>query len=269
MPFSRLPSRLRLIAWCIVISAAIGAVYALLTTLAEGGQPLAPWAVPRGLLTGAVISGLLASLEIFLLDATGDGALAAPLRRLPFSALVTIKTLVYLAVILFSLTLGGWALPAPGQSGLRPQDILFSLAVSFAFVFVFSIHRLMGRTCCSTSSPAATTGRGWKSEFCYSWTWTLDDDPRLSNRGEDFPVERFVAKSGVEALDEAVFPRAAPFNGGCLGADGSDPVLHGLGDELRTVAGSDGLGNPAQNEETRQKNIDDGGGVEFPIDPDG
>jgi hypothetical protein len=46
---------------------------------------------------------------------------------------------------------------------------------------------------------------------------------------------------------------AAPFNGGCLGADGSDPVLHGLGDELRTVAGSEGLGNPAQNEETRQK----------------
>jgi len=40
----------------------------------------------------------------------------------------------------------------------------------------------------------------------------LDDDPRLSKRVEDFPVEQFVAKSGVEALDEAVLPRAAPFN---------------------------------------------------------
>ena len=93
------------------------------------------------MLTGALISSLLMSLEIFLLD----GAVGAPLRRLPFSAHVTIKTLVYLAVILFALTLGGWALPAPGEMGLRRQDILFSLAVSFAFAFMFSIHRLMGQ----------------------------------------------------------------------------------------------------------------------------
>ncbi|MBV8107396.1 MAG: hypothetical protein JO223_22805 [Hyphomicrobiales bacterium] len=107
MPLSVLASRLQLIASCIVISAAIGGVYTLLAnTLPEGGQPLEPWAVPRGMLTGAVISGLLVSLEIFLLDGAGDGALAAPLRRLPFSALVTIKMLVYLAVILFSLTPG-------------------------------------------------------------------------------------------------------------------------------------------------------------------
>jgi hypothetical protein len=96
----------------------------------------------------------------------------------------------------------------------------------------------------------------------------LDDDPRLSKRVEDFSVEQFVAKSGVEALDEAVLPRTAPFNVGCLGADRSDPVLHGLCDELRTVVGSDVLGDPAQNEEIRQ-NIDDVGGVEFPVDPDG
>jgi hypothetical protein len=36
----------------------------------------------------------------------------------------------------------------------------------------------------------------------------LDGDPRLGKRVEDFTVEQFVAKSGVEALDEAVLPRA-------------------------------------------------------------
>jgi len=41
MRFSQLPSKLRLIAWCTIISAAIGAVYALLTAIPEGGQQLA------------------------------------------------------------------------------------------------------------------------------------------------------------------------------------------------------------------------------------
>jgi hypothetical protein len=106
---SRLAAKLRLIAWCIVVSAAIGAVYALLTRATEGGEQPALLAVSRGMLTGALISGLSVSLEIFLLD----GKLAAPLRRLPFSAIVAIKTLVYLAVILFSLILTG------GRSRLR------------------------------------------------------------------------------------------------------------------------------------------------------
>ena len=34
----------------------------------------------------------------------------------------------------------------------------------------------------------------------------LDDDLRLGERVEDFPIEQFVAKPGVEALDEAVLP---------------------------------------------------------------
>ena len=109
MSLSQLPSKLPFIAWCIVISAAIGAVYALTANPGFGDQlpqqQVALWAVSRVGLTGAVISGLLMSLEIFLLD----GALAAPLRRLPFHAHVTIQTLVYLAVVLFALTLGGRA----------------------------------------------------------------------------------------------------------------------------------------------------------------
>jgi hypothetical protein len=49
-------------------------------------------------------------------------------------------------------------------------------------------------------------------------------------------------------LDEAVLPWTAPLNVGHLGANGSDPVLQGLGDELRPVVGSDVFRYAAQNE---------------------
>ena len=140
MPFSQLPSKLRLIAGVAMISAAIGAVYALLT-IPNGVQPLALQAGSRGALTGAVIGGLLVSLEVFLFDRP----LGAALRRLPFSIHVTVKTLVYLAVILFGLTLGAWAFPFPDEMGLRRQDVLFSLGVSFAFSFIFEVNRLLGQ----------------------------------------------------------------------------------------------------------------------------
>ena len=58
---------------------------------------------------------------------------------------MTIKTLVYLAVILLGLTLGAWALPFPGELGLRHQDVLFSLALSFVFTFMFEVNRLLGQ----------------------------------------------------------------------------------------------------------------------------
>jgi hypothetical protein len=96
----------------------------------------------------------------------------------------------------------------------------------------------------------------------------LDDDPGLSKRVEDLSVQQFIAKSGVEALDEAVLPGTASLNVGRLGSNGSDPVLHGLGDELRPVVGSDVLRYAAQNELIGQQ-VDHVGGLELPVDPDG
>src|SRR5271168_915675 len=69
--------------------------------------------------------------------------------------------------------------------------------------------------------------------------------PALHTRFLTLP---FVAKPGVEALNEAVLPGTAPLNVGRLGPDGSDPVLHGLGDEFRSVVGSDVFGHATQNE---------------------
>ena len=45
----------------------------------------------------------------------------------------------------------------------------------------------------------------------------LDDDLRLAQAVEDLAVEQLVAEPGVEALDEAVLPRAAWRDVGGLG----------------------------------------------------
>src|SRR5262249_49765801 len=68
-------------------------------------------------------------------------------------------------------------------------------------------------------------------------------------------VEQLIAKAGVEALDVAVLPGAAPPDVGSLGTDNRDPFPHGLGDELRSVVGADVTGDAAQDEEIGQ-NID-------------
>jgi hypothetical protein len=58
----------------------------------------------------------------------------------------------------------------------------------------------------------------------------LDDDLGLAQGIEDPAVEQLIAKAGVEALDVAVLPRAAPLNVSGLGTDNRDPFLHGLGE---------------------------------------
>src|SRR6266550_834509 len=83
----------------------------------------------------------------------------------------------------------------------------------------------------------------------------LDDDLGLAQSVEDLAVEQLIAKAGVEALDVAVLPRAAPLDVGSLGTDYRDPFLHGFGDELRSVVRADVSGNAPQDEEVGQ-NVD-------------
>src|SRR5207247_11111955 len=84
----------------------------------------------------------------------------------------------------------------------------------------------------------------------------LDDDLGLAQSVEDLAVEQLIAKAGVEALDVAVLPRAAPLDVGGRGTDRRNPFLHGLGDELRSVVVPDVSGNAPQDEEVGQ-NVDD------------
>ena len=73
----------------------------------------------------------------------------------------------------------------------------------------------------------------------------LDDDLGLAESVEDFAVEQLVAQASVEALDVAVLPGAASLDVGGLGTDNRDPILHRLGDELRSVVGPDVRGKYA------------------------
>src|SRR5258708_16372933 len=83
----------------------------------------------------------------------------------------------------------------------------------------------------------------------------LDDDLGLAQSVENLAVEQLIAKAGIEALDVAVLPGAAPLDVSGLGTDGRDPVLHRLGDELWSVVGADVSGNAAQDEQIGQ-NVD-------------
>jgi len=65
------------------------------------------------------------------------------------------------------------------------------------------------------------------------------DDACLSERVEDLAIEKLVTDAGVEALDVAILPRAPRLDIGGLCADGGDPVLDGLRDELGAVAPSE------------------------------
>src|SRR6516165_2372354 len=77
----------------------------------------------------------------------------------------------------------------------------------------------------------------------------------LAESVEDFAVEQLVAQAGVEALDVAVLPGAAPLDVSGLGTDNPDPFLYCLGEELRSVVGPDVSGNALQDEEVGQ-NVD-------------
>src|SRR5277367_2508479 len=141
MPFPYLPSPIRVILWFAGIGAAIGAVYGHVISMNEGSRLFGFDGVPRGLLTGTVISAILISFEAFVLA----GPIGAPLRRAPFAAHVAAKSIVYLVVILFGLALGAWAFPTPIEHGIRRQDLLFSLAASFVFTFMYDVSRLLGQ----------------------------------------------------------------------------------------------------------------------------
>ena len=141
MPFSQQPSRFRLILWSTAIAALIGAVYAEFDVAIHGLPHFAWYGVPRGVMTGMVIASILTSLEVFVLKESPG----APLRRAAFPVHVLAKTLVYLVVVLFALALGAWVFPAPGEQGIERDDVLFSLAVSFVFVFMFNVNDLLGQ----------------------------------------------------------------------------------------------------------------------------
>jgi len=141
MPLPRWPDPLRIILWATAIGAAVGGAYSQTHVIENGAPAFALYGVPRGVLTGAVIAGVLSTLESLVLN----GQIGAPLRRAPFPVHVGVKTLIYLAVILFALELGGKLFPSPGERVIEAGDVAFSLAASFVFVFMQDVNSLLGQ----------------------------------------------------------------------------------------------------------------------------
>jgi adenylate cyclase len=141
MPLPPLSGPLRVVLSSTVLAAAVGAIYSQVNVVEHGGRLFDHHSVARGVLTGALIGGVLTSIETFVLALP----LTAPLRRAPFPVHVAAKTCIFLVVILFGLKLGGWVFPAPGGNRIEGADVLFSLATAFVFVFMLDVNTLLGQ----------------------------------------------------------------------------------------------------------------------------
>lgn len=136
-----LPNQIRLIVGVTLVSAVIGAFYAHIDAVMNGSAVFSVDAVPRGVMIGLVIAGVLTSFETFVMTQP----LGAPLRRASFPVHVTVKTVIYLIVILSALAFGAWLFPAPNEQGIQRQDVLFSLAAAFVFTFMLDVNQLLGQ----------------------------------------------------------------------------------------------------------------------------
>jgi adenylate cyclase len=131
----------RLFVWSLLISVALGAVFGHFQDLAERGERGNGYIL--GAVAGALISGPIVLLEIFVLS----GAANTPLRRAPFLVNLSVRSLVYLAVIVVGLSVSGRLVPTAAAGGvLIPRSsLLFSLALSVGFNLLVSVNRLLGQ----------------------------------------------------------------------------------------------------------------------------
>ena len=74
----------------------------------------------------------------------------------------------------------------------------------------------------------------------------LDHDAGFLHGVEHLAVEEFVPQLRVEALAIAVLPGTARLDVGSRRSNRRDPVLYGLGNELRPVVRTDMTGHTAQ-----------------------
>jgi hypothetical protein len=143
-PKRRFPQAIRDLLCLVSIGAAVGAVYGHMIATPNGASLLDFAGLPRGALSGVVITGAL-----FLFEQVSARPPMAHLRKLPFLPHLAIKTLFYLLIVLVGLTVGAGLFPAPadGAAGfpIRREDMLFSFVVVLAIRFSDDINHLLGQ----------------------------------------------------------------------------------------------------------------------------
>ena len=95
----------------------------------------------------------------------------------------------------------------------------------------------------------------------------FDQDLSLAQAVEDLTVQKLVAEPGVEAFAVSVLPGAARLDVGGLGANGFNPVLNRLSNELWAVVRADIGRHTAQDEQVAQ-GVDHIARVQLALYPD-
>ncbi len=132
--------RLRLYLRILAISAAVGAAYGAL--LAQEAVPVFP-SVAVGVLNGVGISGSIGAIEIFLLR---EGASMKRLLRLPFVAVLLLKTAAYAGIVsVFIVGLPSLFRATPLDRHASQVAIGFSLAMTLIIVVAMQAAGLVGR----------------------------------------------------------------------------------------------------------------------------
>jgi adenylate cyclase len=120
-----------------IVSMVVGAVRGRLTD----GSDQSGMGSLRGAVTGAVICLVISAIELFVFD----GRLATFLRRLPFSAEIAFRTLIYIAIILAGLSLTP-ALFSDGSIAIpKLQDVWAAVFLSIIFNALVGINKLLGQ----------------------------------------------------------------------------------------------------------------------------
>ena len=73
-------------------------------------------------------------------------------------------------------------------------------------------------------------------------TPAFHDDPSFKQGSEELPIEAFIAELVMEAFDVAIFPWGARRDVEGLDSLIREPILDGVGDELRAIVASDVIG---------------------------
>lgn len=140
--------RLRTLGRIVAVSAIVGAIYGVTLTVMLGTMAIPTIellrAVLRGLFTGALISGLLGGFEMFVVTDYKN-----LVRRLRFPQVIAVKGIVYTAIILIGVWLGGTLFEINGDPGfglnrLTLITLAVALVVSIAFNFVMEMSQLLG-----------------------------------------------------------------------------------------------------------------------------
>jgi adenylate cyclase len=140
----RLPHRIMDLLWFVSAGAVVGAVYGHMVAVSDGAPLLGFRSLPRGGLTGVVITGAL-----FFFELVWARPAMARLRGLPFLPHLAIKTVIYLVIVLAGLAIGAGLFPAPAEVGdglpIWRQDVLFAFTVVLAIRFIDDISHLLGQ----------------------------------------------------------------------------------------------------------------------------